>query len=266
LITTLAQRWRERRDSYRPAGEVIRTGDFEVAALGSDSLARAFVERHHYSASYPAARFRFGLLERGEFVGVAVFSHPSNDRTLTKVFPGSATDSVELGRFVLLDRVPGNGETWFLARCFEQLRREGLRGVVSFSDPVARTTAAGAVIFGGHVGTIYQAHNAVYLGRGRPATLRLLADGRLLAPRALSKLRNLERGWRYIAGQLIAAGASAQGIGTDPRAWLERELPRVARGIRHPGNHKYAWALQRSARRDLERLPTLPYPKFQRAA
>ena len=40
-----------------------------------------------------------------------------------------------------------------------------MQGVVSFSDPSARTTAAGALVFAGHLGTIYAAHNATYVGR-----------------------------------------------------------------------------------------------------
>jgi hypothetical protein len=74
-----AQRWNDRRDSYRPAGEPIRTADFDVVEILSDNVARAFVERHHYSKSYPAARFRFGFYRRAELVGVAVFSVPCND-------------------------------------------------------------------------------------------------------------------------------------------------------------------------------------------
>lgn len=65
MITAVAQRWNDRRDSYRPAGEPIRTAAFEVAELPDDTTARGFVERHHYSASYPAARWRFGIFERG---------------------------------------------------------------------------------------------------------------------------------------------------------------------------------------------------------
>jgi hypothetical protein len=84
-----------------------------------------------------------------------------------------------LGRLVLLDEVPGNGETWFLGRCFACLRREGLAGVVLFSDPCRRLNREGVQVFGGHVGTVYQAHNAVYLGRGTPRTLALLPDGRV---------------------------------------------------------------------------------------
>ena len=112
--------------------------DAVLSVLPDDATAKAFVREHHYSGSYPAARWRFGLFRRGVLQGVAVFSHPCNDRVLTSIFPGPATGSVELGRFVLLDEVPGNGETWFLGRCFARLRREGLAGVVAFSDPCRR--------------------------------------------------------------------------------------------------------------------------------
>ncbi len=37
--------------------------------------------------------------------------------------------ATELGRFVLLDSVPANGESFFLGQCFTLLRREGLAGV-----------------------------------------------------------------------------------------------------------------------------------------
>jgi hypothetical protein len=46
--------------------------------------------------------------------------------------------------------------------------QQGVRGVVSFSDPVPRRTAAGDLVFPGHIGTIYQASNAGYLGRTTP--------------------------------------------------------------------------------------------------
>jgi hypothetical protein len=260
---TLCQRWRERRDSYRPAGEVITTRHYEVAELRSDAEARDFVLQHHYSGSYPAARFRFGLYWGGLLVGVAVFSHPLRDEVLTSIFPGRARDSVELGRFVLSDLVPGNGESWFLARCFELLRGR-VRGVVSFSDPFPRETADGRTVFGGHLGIIYQASNATYLGTGPRRTLRLLPDGRVFSNRAIQKIRAQERGWRYSAALLEAAGAAPLREGDDPRAWLSTWLPRLTRAVRHPGHHRYAFALWRPARRLLP--PSLPYPKNKEAA
>src|SRR4051794_33030928 len=87
MLTTLNQRWRNQRGSYRPAAEVIRTSEYEIAGIHGDTEARDFVLAHHYSGAYPAARFRFGLYHHGDLVGVAVFSHPSNDKTLTNVFP-----------------------------------------------------------------------------------------------------------------------------------------------------------------------------------
>lgn len=255
-----AQRWLFRRDSYRPAGETIRPSEYDVEPL-PELRAKDFVVTHHYSQTYPAARFRFGLYRRGELAGVAVFSHPCNERVLS-IFPGPARASVELGRFVLLDAVPGNGETWFLARCFEQLRAAGLTGVVSFSDPVPRSTLDGRTVFAGHLGTIYQAHNARYLGRGKARTLRLLPDGRVYSDRAISKVRALDRGWRYAAAQLEEAGAEP--LSGDPAEWLRRWLPRLTRQLRHPGNHRYAWILQPKLRRALP--AGRQYPKQLEAA
>jgi hypothetical protein len=110
------QRWRNGRTLYRPNGEVICTSQYEIGAVARDREAQAFIEEHHYSKSYPAARFRYGLYRHGRLTGVAVFSHPCNDAVLTNVFRCRALDAVELGRFVLLDEVPANGETWFLGR------------------------------------------------------------------------------------------------------------------------------------------------------
>ena len=72
MIVDVVQRWTGGRATYRPAREVIDTRALDVGAIPDDTTARAFVETHHYSGSYPAARFRFGLHERGVLVGVAV--------------------------------------------------------------------------------------------------------------------------------------------------------------------------------------------------
>lgn len=269
-MVVMNQRWRNGRDRYRPVGEVIRTCEYEVAAI-DDGPAKAFVLAHHYSGTWPSARGCYGLFRRSRLVGAAVFSHPVQDSVLTNVFAtGCAMDSVELGRFVLVDEVPGNGETWFLARCFELLRRKSLVGVVSFSDPLPRRTAAGTVVMPGHVGTIYQAFNGAYLGRATPRTLKLLPDGRVLSARAISKIRAGVKGWAYAVESLTRLGVNPPVcLGGAPdveelRAWLSAALQRVTRNVRHQGNHKYAWALRRQAERFIE--TRLPYPKLRDAA
>ena len=251
-----AQRWTARRSVFvRPNGAEFRPHAWDVAEIPDDTTARAFVEAHHYSSAYPAALRRFGLYHLARLVGVAVFSQPMQADAL-RPFPRDA--AMELGRFVLLDEVAANGESWFLARCFELLRGLGYTGVVSFSDPVPRVVA-GEVLFGGHVGRVYQATNASYLGRSAARTLRLLPDGAVVHPRMLSKIRKRERGHVYAEGVLVEHGAEPLQAGEDPAAWLARWLPRLTAPLRHGGNHRYAWALRA---RDRRLLPaSQPYPK-----
>ncbi len=255
-MTRVVQRWRERRGAYRPAGEPFDPRVCEVAAIPDDTTAKRFVVEHHYAASYPAARWRFGLYERAELVGVAVYSVPMRPEVLR---PFGADDGVELGRLVLLDSVRANAESWFVARTFEQLRAEGVAGVVSFSYPEVRTSIDGATGFVGHIGTVYQALNASYTGRATPRTLRLLPDGSVLSDRTLQKIRACERGWQHAAEQLVVHGAAEPG--DDLRAWLAAWLPRVTRTRRHGGNHRYVFPLSRAARRVVP--ASLPYPKFE---
>lgn len=262
-LCLFSQRWRERRESYRPAGETIIPRLYEVAKIDSDRESKDFILRHHYLGSYPSARFRFGLFTRGDLVGVAVFSHPCNDRVLTSVFPLSPLESVELGRFVLLDSVPANGESWFLARAFEYLRKDGLAGVVSFSDPVPRRATDGTLIHRGHIGTCYQATSATYLGKTARRTIRLLPDGTVFNERTVQKIRSGERGWQYAAALLEKFGAEPASFDVRDN-WLEAWLPRLTRSFRHSGNYKYAWPLQRGVRRFLPE--SVPYPKYTQPA
>ena len=265
MITPVAQRWADLRGSYRPQAEVIRTADYEVVELPSDTLARDFVLRHHYSGSYPAARRRYGLMHRRlGLVGVAVFSVPFR-AAVAKAFEGllapEAIDeqTCELGRLVLLNHVPGNGESFFVGACFARLRAEGFAGVLSMSDPVARLDAEGRVIMPGHIGGIYQALNAAFLGRGTARTLRLLPDGTVMSARALQKIRAKERGWVYAVELLVKAGAPEPD--DELRSWLREWLPRVTRPLPHAGNFKYAWLLHRGQHARHLRQRSLPYPK-----
>lgn len=259
MLTDLSQRWGKGKSRFIPPDDRFQPHLYEVAEIPDDTTAKAFVIANHYSRSFPAARFRFGLYRGGKLVGVAVYSQPMNDASL-KCFPGERLDRIELGRLVLLDEVPFNAETWMNARCFDLLRREGLVGVIMFSDPVARLNATGICVFPGHVGQIYQAGNAVYLGRGTGRTLRLLPDGSVFSDRTAQKIRARERGWVHAAEQLQQHGASPLGSNVDSREWLATWLPKITRPLRHPGNHKYAFPLAKKLRKHLP--PSLPYPRF----
>ena len=258
------QRWRKRRDSYRPAGEPIDTSKYGVEVI-EEKDAKQFVTNHHYSASYPAARFRAGLFRTTQanipdLVGTAVFSVPMQRRVIPCYAPGTEPNNgVELGRFVLLDDVPANGESWFLARAFKLLKQElDLRVVVAYSDPVPRTTSLGHEIKPGHVGTIYQAYNGQYLGRAGGEKLTLAADGTVISRRSLNKIKNEERSAGYAYEKLIEKGAPRRLPFEDSKSYVERVLNSGAfRQVKHPGNHVYAWPLSKK----VEMKPALPYPK-----
>jgi hypothetical protein len=115
----------------------------------------------------------------------------------------------------------------------------------------------GEIVHPGHIGTIYQAFNGVYLGRSSKRTLRLLPDGSVFSSRAMQKIRSQERGWRYASEVLRTFGAAR--LHGDPAAWLKHWLPRITRTVAHPGNYKYAWPLTRVARKVLS--ASLSYPK-----
>lgn len=266
------QRWRLRRDSYRPAGEVINASRYGVEPI-PEAAAKAFVEAHHYSGTMGAARLRVGLFRsRGAFqpaelVGAAVFSVPASQAVIPKWTGLEPAAGVELGRLVLLDDVEGNGESWFVSRALALVRAElpEVRAVLSCSDPVRRVAPDGRVIIPGHVGTVYQALNARHAGRTDRATVYLTPGGQVVSKRALSKLAANDTGRAYTTRQLLEAGAPAPFAGETPEGWIARLKSSGWLGrFRHPGCLVYLWPLgdRRERRRVVEAFPPpLAYPK-----
>ena len=250
---------------------------YDVSPIDSDRVARDFVAAHHYARRASSTAHRFGLWRSGELVGVALFGPPASMNAHRAVFPTlSPREAVTLGRLVLTDDVPGNGESWFIARCFELLAtpklyrpenadgspRSGVVAVESCADPEPRSSVNGSIVHRGHLGIIYQATNGRYVGRTNNATLHLLPDGTVLSNRASGKIARGERGGSGAISELERWGADPLRDGEDPAAWIQRWRPHLTRRIRHPGNHRYLWCLDRRRRREVLTRPGLPYPKL----
>lgn len=270
-----AQRWRRGKDiwlrDHRDA-PVLDTSRYQVKPL-NEGPARTFCLLHHYSGAWPAAQHRIGLIDTQDdaLVGVAVFGAPTHPKVLTNPFPTLVPyrESVELSRFVLLDDVPANGETWFLARALRLIKQAGVRGVVSFADPLERRFPDGSVLKPGHVGGIYAAANMTYLGRATPRTLTMLSappmpgeSGRgrvmVLNERTMSKIRAEDKGAAYGVALLRDFGAPAPTPGQALRDWLPAALAAAgAAKVRHPGNHRWAVTLAGNIPWG---LPVLPRP------
>lgn len=259
------QRWAARTPTWRHTSDGGFDADRYVVEQIDEAVAKAYIVANHYSGSYPASKYRFGLFDGPRLAGVLVFGIPASARVLTIPFPGldPFIESVELSRLVLDDTVPANGESWFIARCFEEAAARGVRGVVSFADPVPRIVA-GHIIHPGHVGIIYQATNAQLCGRSTARTLTLLPDGQVLNDRAAQKVRRQDRGHDYVERHLVQLGARPLRSGEVPAAWLSAALEDVgAVQLRHRGNWRYCFRIGTPAQRRRVHLalPAVPYPK-----
>ena len=270
MIVETCQRWTLGREYRRPAGELIRPSEYEVVRIDDWAVSRDFVATHHYARSASPTSHSFGLYRRGELVGVALFGPPASMNAHHFVWPTLTIDeAVTLGRLVLLEEAPGNSESWFVARCFEQLREAGVVAVESCADPQPRTTDTGRRVHRGHAGCVYQALGARHVGRTNPATLRLLPDGTCLSNRTIGTLVRGERGGGRAVTELVRYGADPLCEGEDALVWLQLWRARLTRSMRHHGCLRYLWCLKRQRRRELlERHEALPYPKIdlERAA
>lgn len=264
-----SQRWRERRDRFVPNATSIDPDIHSVDVIDCYRQAKPFVETHHYSGSFPATRlscglFRNGAAGRSEMVGVCSFAVPMNNASIP-LHTGleDYLSAVDLGRLVLLDDVPGNGESWFVSRAFRLLRREKpeIISVIAYSDPVRRIADDGTIVMPGHCGMVYQALSAELRGRSTPRTDAVLPNGRVASPRAISKIRSGDTGSAYAERQLIEAGASPRQFGESPAEWIARlKAEGIMRTRRHPGNLVYTFALTKAARIAARNKPRHAYP------
>lgn len=251
-------RWLERRSKFVPTTSFIDPRRYSVEQL-SDARAREFIARHHYLATFPAAKHCVGLFgprsgaHRAPLVGVAIFAIPTTDAVITKHTGMTASQGTTLARFILLDEVPANGETAFLARAFKSLRSEkpGVESVVSYADPLA-----------GHIGHAYCAASAHHRGRTKPRTAYRIGD-RHLPDRTLSKIRTDPDRFETATRELAELARTPRHPGESGRDWIARL---VAAGTittsRHPGHFVYVFPLTRQARRTSAALPSEPYPNL----
>lgn len=141
------------------------------------SEGKEFIRQHHYSHGCHNGPMTVGLyLDDFRLIGVCAFATPGSENVRASLWGPEQKDAVtELHRLVILDETPTNTESWFIVRALAALkaRKPGICGVLSFADSTE-----------GHVGTIYQATNALYCGTtGSRARFWRDQDGRLRHPR-----------------------------------------------------------------------------------
>ncbi len=218
------------------------------------NAALQFIVDNHYARGLPNVKpddtIVHGLYHnRDGLMGVALYiSEPVQRLAIDNVFPGGKQEALELSRFILRPEVQKHGESWFLDESRRLLRKAGLRGFVSFSDPHARITEDDEIIKPGHYGGIYQATGLAYLGQGKDETFWFRPDWSVVYPRGITKIRVGESGWENQVRKWVDWGArpprclrTGHPDVEELRAWVERWLPRLARRLRVPGKHKFAF-------------------------
>jgi len=207
------------------SGEALRVGFCDSAA------AKYACEHWHYSGSTPVgAVVRFGVWEDDVFIGAVLYSKGAGMATMRAHRYGlERTDACELARVALnRHRAP---VTQIVSKTVKQLQvvNPGLRLVISYADPAQ-----------GHLGTIYQAGNWIYVGRS-------------------AKVKEYWIGGKWTHNRTLRAiGITAMRNGRHPRylEWLHQLRTRD-----RPGKFCYLMPLDKPTRRIL--LPYgEPYPAY----
>ena len=158
----------------------------------SFKVARDFIKTNHYSKGcHNGTSPNYGLFYSGEMIGCIQVATPCSENVRAFIFGKEHKDRVkELHRLFIHDGTPKNMESWFISKVLRQIRidRPDLWALVSFAD----TTV-------GHIGTIYQATNALYYGMTDKKRFYIDQDGRLRHPRQqgvnISIKAAKEKGW-----------------------------------------------------------------------
>ena len=191
-----------------------------------------FCRRWHYTHHKGASAWSYGLWDGFTLVGVVAYKLPTM-QVCSSFFGEDRWEwVVHIGRLVCADDAPRNVESRLIA--------ESLR-LLKVDRPVARLVVTYAATGVGHIGYVYQATNALYVGMTASAHYYVDTKGQR---RSTKQNEGPNRN-----GGLSIAKARARG-------WtVHRETPK----------HRYAYLLgnkaERREARALLRYPVLPYPK-----
>lgn len=183
-------------------------------------VGREFIRANHYTRTCHNGPMCWGLFDGDQMIGVIAFATPSSEMVRASVFGTQYKDSVtELHRLFVQDGTPKNTESWFIARGLAGLLeyRPAIRGVISFADATE-----------GHVGTVYQATNALYCGTTGRHRFYRDAEGRLRHPRQNGENITLEkarlRGWVPEMREAKHRYVFLIGRNRSERRWASRNL------------------------------------------
>lgn len=203
--------------------------DMTVAPVATSDV-NEFAKRYHYTGSGGASLWRWGLWHGPTLHGVVAYNLPTRP-VCESVFGAEHFDKVwHMGRLILSEESPRNSESRLIGGSLQQIQKkyQQVWAVLTY----AATDA-------GHIGTVYQATNAIYTGHSSVEDYFVDDRGVIKNRRNLYKIttrsideRAAERGWKRVAG-----------------------------GVKHRYIYILGSKTQRRQRMALLKYPILPYPK-----
>ena len=178
----------------------------------------------HYSKSVPSVQYGYNVYQDGEWCGVILFSNGANNHI-------ACPFNLVQGEVIELVRVALNGKQQYTSECVSAALRRlhkdepHIKVIVSYSD-----------LDEGHIGTIYQACNFLYVGQGAP-THSFIINGKK------THFKTIRSKYGFVNLQWIRDNA-------DPNA----------EDFKPAGKHKYVYFFDKRLRKKWLKQ-ALPYPK-----
>jgi hypothetical protein len=132
--------------------DVITVQDVEIKSGGDEVV--EYIKNNHYSGTCNPISNKWKLLYNGNIVGGIVFANPMSEK-VREFVTENKKEVTELHRLYTDERCGKNVESWFISHSLNKLKnkKSKYRFVISYADTAEN-----------HVGTVYQACNAVYTG------------------------------------------------------------------------------------------------------
>lgn len=191
-----------------------------------------FCKRWHYAHHGGAMAWTYGLYDGPVLVGVVAYNIPTMP-ACSAYFGADKWEWVaHMGRLVCADDAPRNVESHLIAGSLKLLKE---------ARPVVRAVATYAATGVGHIGYVYQATNALYLGTTASSHYYIDRQGRRRTPK--------------------------QNQGPNKNGNVKKSLALSWGWTVHddPPKHRYVYLLgnktERKEARALLKFPVLPYPK-----
>lgn len=143
---------------------------------------RSYIETYHYSKSVNGLKISYCFKivnDKNEIVGASIYGQQST--TAWKKYVENESDLLELRRLCTTDKTK-NLLSKFVGFCNRYIKKHSdVKLLLSYADP-----------YNGHVGTIYQATNWLYLGETSSDVLLRTPEGKIYHSRAMRTKYNGE--------------------------------------------------------------------------